>query len=333
MEQNGVQRYIVLHTQQGISLAGAVVGMAMMSIIISVIAGVIANTFNIMNKTNSYGVMETSHLSALYFLKNPKNFFDPTTNDGILNSQERDCLLGTGNACDTSVGNVVRDVQSGSNPIVVNHQIPLCHFQLAAGGSPRSNPSGNLNALSNLICNGTTTITNTQSNLKGYLDKNGVACNWSGSGSTNCWYERSATYQLKDCTSSACNWVDVQLITRPLNDSSHTPYNSKMDAEVAMATRKINFGFNKFAVQGGRTINFNCAANSFATQIDYKNNKAICGGMNANVQNTNCAQQKKIGKFGDSNVNAACTDFPQPNCSIGFANLTLSSGGGTVCRN
>ncbi len=229
---------------------------------------------------------------------------------------------GAGSNC-IALGGNHQNVQASSAPVVVTHQVPLC--TVGTGGAT--------------TCAGTVTVTNTQDNLKGYLDKNGNACVWSpGGGNTNCWYERKAQYQLKDCTNDSCGWVDIKLVTRPLVDASHPPYNPDLDKTVAFATREVNFGFNKFALEGGRTIQFTCAdpvggPKSFATQIDYKTNKAICSPLNTStIQNNPCPQWKRINSFGNNTLSTACVDMPNSSCGTGYASLTLSSAGGTICR-
>lgn len=312
-------------SQKGISLAGAVVGMAMLSVLVSVIAGVIANTFNIMNRTDSVGAMENSHLSALYFLKNPKNFYDPSASSaalgGVLTASEVNCLTGNGGGqCSSLSAAGWKNVQTGSTPITVEHKIPNC--TMGSNGAT--------------TCSGTVTITNTQDKLNVLLDQKGQICSGAVGGSTTtCWYEQKAQYQLRDCTSDSCGWVDVKLVTRPLTDSQHPPYNPNMEKQIALAAREVSFGFNKFAIQGGRTINFSCAATSgFASQIDLKTNKALCKPLNpTRVQNTTCTNKKRVKVFAGSSPTTACDDMPDPiACTSGYSSLTLAATGGISCR-
>lgn len=167
--------YKIGFSQKGISLAGAVVGMAMLSLVVSIIAGVIANTFNIMNRTDSVGAMENSHLSALYFLKNPKNFYDPTASSaalgGILTASEISCLRSSGGGsgggqCSSLSAAGWKNIQTGSTPITVEHKIPNC--TMGSNGST--------------TCSGTVTITNTQDKLNVLLDQKGQICSGGVSG-------------------------------------------------------------------------------------------------------------------------------------------------------
>lgn len=325
LPMNRSQKCSQLNNSKGISLAGAVVGMAMLSIVVSVIASLMADSFNIMNRSTSTSVIESSHLSALFFLKNPKNFVDPTatniSHSGLLPTGVRDCLLAQGTGCNAtgSSGGGWQPVSAMGASVIVQRQVPNC--TVGTGGA--------------VSCSGgTTTLQIQQDNLNGYLDRNGSPCNWTGSTTTNCWYERKAEYQVRDCNNDSCEWVDVRLETRPLNNSNMPPFNPNMVNEAAMATRKTSFGFNKYALMGGKTINFSCAGNSFATQIDYKTHKALCQGLNTTViTNVDCTLSggnKKLNSFGSPGV---CQNMPNSTCGNGYATLTLGgNSGGVACR-
>lgn len=303
-------------------------GLAMISIVVSVVASLMVNSFNVMNKANSTTTMESSHFAALYFLKNPKNFIDPTatniSSSGILPAgAARDCLLGKESSCSSFAIGGWQHVSALGGSVTVTRQVPNC--TVSTGGVVSCSPTA-----------GYTTISVTQNGLNGYLDKNGAPCSWGGTGTTNCWYERKAEYQLKDCNNNeSCEWLDVRLVTRPLTDSSVSPYNPNMANEVYLKTRETNFGFNKYALLGGNSIDFSCASTGFATQIDYRRQKALCQGIDpSKVSGSDCTSSgggnQKMNAFGSPST---CQNMPNSNCTRGYGTLTLGgNSGGVACR-